>query len=469
MEDGYWHLWIFGGVWICVGIAGWLAFRYWKSKKDNVTEDDIKTMVDEGHEQGVLETREARMIRNIFELDEKQAGNVMTHRKHITALPGSMTLKEAAQFVLWEGKNTRYPVYGEDLDDIIGMIHMRDVLVHAENEKEAGMELDKVPGVLREAHFIPETRKLDSLFREMQSQKIHMEIVIDEYGQTAGLVTIEDILEEIVGNILDEYDVEEIVRKKYHILKTSDNFYLYKTDIKRWLKEMGEDLPWLEQVCQRNQKLRGVEVQVEELTEQIDLISRGFDDIEHRIMNMDKEHTRYIRATVTRLHYLLNREDNMKGLVIRLLNHLSETEGKEALERETERISHVMNLSQMAVLSQGSLYKKRKSKQDFMESLAEEEDRGELSGEEVLRLNKIQNRYSRREVETFILSRMKDGRMEVTQDTVCSEEDFEKLVLAYDRSSRKDSPFRVREDEEGEVVDNGRFRYPKLVFERKNL
>ena len=72
-----------------------------------------------------------------------------------------------------------------------------------------------------------------------------------------------------------------------------------------------------------------------------------------------------------------------------------------------------------------------------MESLAEEEDRGELSGEEVLRLNKIQNRYSRREVETFILSRMKDGRMEVTQDTVCSEEDFEKLVLAYDRSSRK--------------------------------
>ena len=267
---------------------------------------------------------------------------------------------------------------------------------------------------------------------------------------------------------LDGY-VEEIVRKKYHILKTSDNFYLYKTDIKRWLKEMGEDLPWLEQVCQRNQKLRGVEVQVEELTEQIDLISRGFDDIEHRIMNMDKEHTRYIRATVTRLHYLLNREDNMKGLVIRLLNHLSETEGKEALERETERISHVMNLSQMAVLSQGSLYKKRKSKQDFMESLAEEEDRGELSGEEVLRLNKIQNRYSRREVETFILSRMKDGRMEVTQDTVCSEEDFEKLVLAYDRSSRKDSPFRVREDEEGEVVDNGRFRYPKVVFERKNL
>ncbi len=120
-----------------------------------------------------------------------------------------MLLKDAARFVLREGNNTRYPVYGEDLDDIIGTIHMRDVLVHAESDREAAMELSKVPGVLREAHFIPETRKLDSLFREMQSQKTHMEIVIDEYGQTAGLVTMEDILEEIVGNILDEYDVEE--------------------------------------------------------------------------------------------------------------------------------------------------------------------------------------------------------------------------------------------------------------------
>lgn len=215
MDDGYSYLWIFFGVLACLGAAAWLGFRYWKSKKDSVTEEDIKTMVDEGHEQGILETREAKMIRNIFELDEKEASDVMTHRKHITALPGAMPLQEAARFVLQEGNNTRYPVYGEDLDDIIGTIHMRDVLVHAENPGEAQMELARVPGVLREAHFIPETRKLDSLFREMQSQKTHMEIVIDEYGQTAGLVTIEDILEEIVGNILDEYDVEEkfIVRQ----------------------------------------------------------------------------------------------------------------------------------------------------------------------------------------------------------------------------------------------------------------
>ena len=209
-------IWIIFGAVFCFGALGWLTFRYWKSRQESVTEEDIKTMVNEGHEQGVLESREAKMISNIFELDEKEAGDIMTHRKHIVALSGDMPLKEAARFVLQEGNNTRYPVYKEDLDDIIGTIHMRDVLVHAENPQEAAMELSKVPGVLREAQFIPETRNLDSLFKEMQSQKIHMEIVIDEYGQTAGLVTMEDILEEIVGNIMDEYDVEEkfIVRQE---------------------------------------------------------------------------------------------------------------------------------------------------------------------------------------------------------------------------------------------------------------
>lgn len=123
----------------------------------------------------------------------------------------------------------------------------------------------------------------------------------------------------VYGDLLKEHldgYVEEIVRKKYHILKTSDNFYLYKTDIKKWLGEMRQDYPWLLQVCERNKRLRGLDIRVEELENQLDMIERGFDDIEHRIINMDREHTRYIRATVTRLNYLLNREDNMKGLVI---------------------------------------------------------------------------------------------------------------------------------------------------------
>lgn len=89
MDDGCWRLWILFGIFVFVYAAARLGFLYWKSRKDKVTEEDIKTMVDEGHEQGVLETREAKMIRNIFELDEKEAGDVMTHRKHITALSGS--------------------------------------------------------------------------------------------------------------------------------------------------------------------------------------------------------------------------------------------------------------------------------------------------------------------------------------------------------------------------------------------
>lgn len=260
---------------------------------------------------------------------------------------------------------------------------------------------------------------------------------------------------------LDGY-VEEIVRKKYHILKTSDNFYLYKADIKKWLGEMRQNLPWLEQVCVRNKQLRGKEIQVNELIKQIDMIERGFDDIEHRIINMDKEHTRYIRATVTRLQYLLNKEDNMKGLVIQLLNHLSESEEQE--EQEIGKISSLMNLSQMTIISEKSLYKRRRTKQDFVEGLLPEEETEELTGEEILKLNKIKNRYSRREVEEFILRKMKDGRLEVTKDTISSTEDFEKLVLAYDSSTRKDSPYRVKEQG---IIDNGKYRYPNLVFERK--
>ena len=209
MDDGYSGPGLILGIAAVVVIAVYLLWRYKKSKEENVTEEDIMTMVNEGHEQGVLESSEAEMITNIFEFDDKEAGDIMTHRKNIVALDGAMTVKDAARFVLKEGKNSRFPVYGKDLDDIIGTVHMRDVLVHAENLQESRMALANVPGVLRAAHFIPETRNINSLFKEMQSQKIHMEIVIDEYGQTAGLVTMEDILEEIVGNILDEYDVDE--------------------------------------------------------------------------------------------------------------------------------------------------------------------------------------------------------------------------------------------------------------------
>lgn len=176
---------------------------------ENVTEEDIMSMVNEGHEQGVLEASEAEMITNIFQLDDKEAGDIMTHRKNLVALDGELTLREAVEFILKEGYNSRYPVYEKDIDDIVGILHMKDALIAAENKDNLQTAIKDIDGLLREANFIPETRNIDSLFKEMQSEKIHMVIVVDEYGQTSGIVTMEDILEEIVGNIMDEYDVDE--------------------------------------------------------------------------------------------------------------------------------------------------------------------------------------------------------------------------------------------------------------------
>lgn len=204
------------------------------ASEENVTEEEIMSMVNEGHEQGVLEAREAQMITNIFKLDDKKAGDIMTHRTNLVMIDGAMPLEEAISFILSEGKNSRYPVYGEDMDDIIGILHMKDALIYAEKEGRSAMPVSQIPGLLREAHFIPESRNIDLLFKEMQSQKTHMAVVVDEYGQIAGIVTMEDILEEIVGNILDEYDAEE-----EYIVPSEDGFIL---DGLTPLEEIGDAL-----------------------------------------------------------------------------------------------------------------------------------------------------------------------------------------------------------------------------------
>ena len=165
------------------------------------------SMVNEGHEQGVLLASEAEMITNIFEFGDKQASDIMTHRKNIVAVDGAWTLKEAVDFILTQS-NSRFPVYDKDIDNIIGILHFRDAMVYYE-ENDTNQPVGEIKELLRDARFIPETRNINLLFKEMQSQKIHMAVVVDEYGQTAGLVAMEDILEEIVGNIFDEYDEEE--------------------------------------------------------------------------------------------------------------------------------------------------------------------------------------------------------------------------------------------------------------------
>lgn len=173
----------------------------------DVTEEEIINMVNEGHEQGLIQASEAEMISNIFEFGDKEAQNIMTHRRNIVAIDGKTMLRDAIAFML-EGKNSRYPVYEENLDHIIGILHLKDAMrFHADDDK-LNCPLNSLEGLLREPVFVPQTKNIDELFKEMQAEKLQMVIVVDEYGQTDGLVAMEDILEEIVGNILDEYDDE---------------------------------------------------------------------------------------------------------------------------------------------------------------------------------------------------------------------------------------------------------------------
>lgn len=179
-----------------------------KLRGDKVTEEEIISMVNEGHESGVLDADEAEMIHNIFEYGDKEADEIMTHRKNIVALEGSSVLKEALDFIL-EQNHSRFPVYEGSLDNIIGTVNLKDAVKCNMQEENQQLPIKEVEGLLRPARFIPETRNISDLLKNMQKLKAHMVIVVDEYGQTAGLVTMEDILEEIVGNIQDEYDAEE--------------------------------------------------------------------------------------------------------------------------------------------------------------------------------------------------------------------------------------------------------------------
>ena len=174
---------------------------------DDVTEEEIISMVNEGHEQGVLLASEAEMIHNIFEFGDKEAKDIMVHRKNIVAIDGRTTFLEVLEFIK-ENNYSRFPVYMDDIDNIIGILHIKDALALSQNHEIFEKPVAEIKNLLREVDFIPETRNINTLFAMMQSEKSHMMIVVDEYGQTAGMVAMEDILEEIVGNIEDEHDEE---------------------------------------------------------------------------------------------------------------------------------------------------------------------------------------------------------------------------------------------------------------------
>ena len=190
--------------------------------EENVTEEDIISVINEGHVQGVLLASEAEMINNIVEFGDKEAKDIMTHRTAMVCVDGEMLLCDAAEYILGLN-NSRFPVYIENIDNIIGIVNFRDIMSEAQREVNDMKKISDIPGLVRKASFVPETKKINVLFKTMQSEKIHMAIVVDEYGQTSGIVAMEDILEEIVGNILDEYDEEDV-----NIVRREDGAYVVK-------------------------------------------------------------------------------------------------------------------------------------------------------------------------------------------------------------------------------------------------
>ncbi|HJU86104.1 MAG TPA: hemolysin family protein [Gemmatimonadota bacterium] len=167
--------------------------------------EDIRTMVAETTERSELESGEREMISSIFAFGETTVREVMTPRTDLVAVEVSMPLSEIIALVR-ESERSRVPVYKETLDEIIGVVYAKDLLAIAHGLAEPPVRLKEI---LWEAAFVPEAKKIDDLLRQFQREQIHMAVVIDEYGGTAGIVTLEDILEELVGEIQDEYDVEE--------------------------------------------------------------------------------------------------------------------------------------------------------------------------------------------------------------------------------------------------------------------
>lgn len=205
-------------------------------KPDAVTEEDIIQMVEEGNETGVIEESQREMINNIFEFDDIVVSDVMTHRTEIVAVEVEEPISDVIHTVIQEGYS-RMPVYQGNIDNIVGILMAKDLLCLAGQDN---LEHYHIRHFMREVVFVPETAKCKHVLQEMALKKSQLAVVVDEYGGTAGIVSMEDILEEIVGNIQDEYDEEEIEMRK-----VSDAVYIIKgtADPDDILPQLGVTLP----------------------------------------------------------------------------------------------------------------------------------------------------------------------------------------------------------------------------------
>lgn len=202
----------------------------------NVTEEEIRMMVDVGGEKGVIENAQKEMINNIFEFDDITAGDIMTPRTDVEAIEVTDSIDEALRIGV-DGGYSRLPVYQEEIDNIVGVLYVKDLLPYV------GREIPKdvtIRHIMRESYFVPDTKRCGALFAEMTEKRMQMAMVVDEYGGFAGIVTMEDLLESIVGNIQDEYDNEE-----EQITKTSENTFEVDgaLDIDSLSEVLGIDFP----------------------------------------------------------------------------------------------------------------------------------------------------------------------------------------------------------------------------------
>ena len=191
-----------------------------ENEEEIVTEEEIKMMIDEGEEKGTIDQEEKELLNNVFEFNDTTASEIMTPRIDIFALKISQDLYEVLD-ELDDCKYSRIPVYEDTIDNIKGIILIKDILKDLRDKKKINIKK-----LIKEVHFVPESVPIDKLFRQLQRNKMQMAIVIDEYGGTAGLVTMEDILEELVGNIFDEHDEEEL---EYELI--DENTYMVNGNI----------------------------------------------------------------------------------------------------------------------------------------------------------------------------------------------------------------------------------------------
>lgn len=208
-----------------------------KAKNEEATEEEIRMMVDVGSERGTIQIAEKLMINNIFEFNDKRVTDIATHRTDMCSLSIDASLQETVQLVNQE-KYTRFPVYDGDIDNIVGIFHVKYLFQFMDEENKTVFDLRKL---IRKPYFVPETQRVDTLFTEMKKNNVHIAIVLDEYGGTEGLITIEDVIEEIVGEISSEMDGPE----EAEVTKLSPNQYSVKgiTSLTKLEEVVKIDLP----------------------------------------------------------------------------------------------------------------------------------------------------------------------------------------------------------------------------------